>query len=122
MMLNIFMIVVSVLLNAAAQIFLKNGMMAIGDVQVSIEAVCELLPKLLTESNIWGGFACYAVSILLWLIVLSKVEVSYAYPFLSIGYIVTAFIGYYCLGESMNLYKVSGIAVICVGIILMYHS
>lgn len=122
MMLNLLMIVASVLLNAAAQIFLKKGMMAIGDVQVSLGAVWELLPKLLTEINIWGGFACYAVSILLWLVVLSKVEVSYAYPFLSIGYIVTAFIGYYFLGESMSFYKVSGIAVICAGIVLMYHS
>lgn len=121
-MLNLLMIVVSVLLNAAAQIFLKKGMMVIGDVQVSIGAIWELLPKLLTEINIWGGFTCYAVSILLWLVVLSKVEVSYAYPFLSIGYIVTAFIGYYFLGESMSLYKVSGIAVICAGIVLMYHS
>ena len=122
MMLNLLMIVASVLLNAAAQIFLKKGMMAIGDVQVSIGAVWDLLPKLLIEINIWGGFACYAVSILLWLVVLSKVEVSYAYPFLSIGYIVTAFIGYYFLGESMSFYKVSGIAVICAGIVLMYHS
>lgn len=121
-MLNILMIVISVLFNAAAQIFLKKGMLAIGNVQVSADAIFSLIPKLLVNLHIWGGFACYAVSILLWLVVLSKVEVSYAYPFLSIGYIVTAFIGYYFLGESMSLYKAGGIAVICAGIVLMYHS
>ena len=121
-MLNIFLIVVSVLLNAGAQIFLKKGMLLIGNIQVSVSSMLAMLPKLAMNIYIWGGFACYAVSILLWLVVLSKVEVSYAYPFLSIGYIVTAFIGYYFLGESMSLYKAGGIAVICAGIVLMYHS
>ena len=121
-MLNILLIVVSVLLNATAQIFLKKGMNAIGDIQISIGTILDMLPKLCLNVHIWGGFACYAISILLWLIVLSKVEVSYAYPFLSIGYVVTAFVGYYFLGESMSLYKISGIAVICAGIVLMYHS
>ena len=116
---NLVMIISSVLLNAMAQLFLKKGMITIGDIAVSLAGVIGMIPKAILNPFIWGGFACYAVSILLWLVVLSKVEVSYAYPFLSIGYIVAAFVGYYFLGESMSLSKVCGIAVICLGIVLL---
>lgn len=119
---NLIMIISSVLLNAMAQLFLKKGMLSIGDVAVSLAGIIGMVPKAIINPFIWGGFGCYAVSILLWLVVLSKVEVSYAYPFLSIGYIVAAFVGYYFLGESMNLSKVCGIAVICLGIVLLYRS
>lgn len=121
-MINIIFIVSSVLLNAAAQLFLKKGMSVIGDVSVSMDGIISMLPKVCLEPYIWGGFGCYGVSILLWLVVLSKVEVSYAYPFLSIGYIAAAFVGYYYFGESMSMYKVCGIGVICMGIVLLYHS
>ena len=121
-MINLVMIVSSVLLNAAAQLFLKKGMMLIGGIEAEVNAIIAMIPKVAVNFYIWGGFACYAVSILLWLVVLSKVEVSYAYPFLSIGYIVAALVGYYFFGESMSIYKVGGIAVICAGIALLYHS
>lgn len=119
---NLVLIVSSVLLNAAAQLFLKKGMLLIGNIEVSMAAVLAMIPKAAMNLYIWGGFACYAVSIVLWLVVLSKVEVSYAYPFLSIGYIVAAFVGWAVLGESMSLTKVAGIAVICLGIVLLYRS
>lgn len=119
---NLLLIVVSVLFNAAAQLFLKKGMLLIGNIAVNMDGIVSMIPKLLINPFIWGGFGCYGISILLWLVVLSKVEVSYAYPFLSIGYIVTAFIGYFFFGESMGFYKVCGILVICFGIVLMYHS
>ena len=121
-MMNFILILIGVLLNAAAQLMLKKGMMIIGHIQVSVDAILTMLPKLLSNLYIWGGLSSYVISVLVWLIVLSRVEVSYAYPFLSIGYIVTAFIGYYFLGESMSLYKISGILVICLGIIFLYKS
>lgn len=119
---NFILILIGVLLNAGAQLLLKKGMLIIGSVQMSSTVLLSLLPKLITNGYIWGGLSSYVVSVLIWLIVLSRVEVSYAYPFLSIGYIVTAFIGYYFLGESMSAYKVSGIFVICLGIVLLYKS
>lgn len=97
-------------------------MLLIGNVAVSLAAIMELIPKAALNIYIWGGMACYAISILVWLVVLSKVEVSYAYPFLSIGYIVTAFIGYFFLGESMGMSKIIGILTICVGIVIMFRG
>ena len=53
------------------------------------------------------------------MLVLSKVEVSFAYPFLSIGYVVTAFAGYWLLGESLSVMRIVGILVICIGVYLI---
>jgi multidrug transporter EmrE-like cation transporter len=71
---------------------------------------------------LWGAMICYAVSILLWMAVLSKVEVSFAYPFLSIGYVVAALVGYQFFGESLSLTRIAGILVICVGVFLISRS
>jgi multidrug transporter EmrE-like cation transporter len=56
------------------------------------------------------------------MIVLSKTEVSLAYPLLSIGYIIAAVIGYYFLGENVNFTRIGGIALICVGIVVISRS
>lgn len=64
----------------------------------------------------------YAVSIGLWMAVLGKVEVSLAYPLLSIGYIITAFIGYFFLHENVNMIRIIGLATICLGIIIISRS
>lgn len=121
-MINFIMILIGVLLNAIAQLLLKKGMILIGNIQIDLASIMAMIPKVCMNIYIWGGMLCYAVSVLVWLIVLSRVEVSYAYPFLSIGYIVTAIIGYFFLGEVMSVFKIAGIAVICLGIIIMYQS
>jgi multidrug transporter EmrE-like cation transporter len=74
--------------------------------------------------NPWflAGMTCYALSIGVWLTVLGKTEVSLAYPLLSIGYIITAIIGYYFLGENVNLTRIAGIALICFGIVVISRS
>lgn len=121
-MINFIMILIGVLLNAIAQLLLKKGMLLIGNIQIDLASIIDMIPKIFMNIYIWGGMLCYAVSVLIWLIVLSRVEVSYAYPFLSIGYIVTAVIGYFFLGEAMGIFKIAGIAVICLGIVIMYQS
>jgi multidrug transporter EmrE-like cation transporter len=71
---------------------------------------------------LWTALICYAASFLLWMSVLSKVEVSFAYPFLSIGYVVAALGGYYFFGESLSLTRIAGILVICIGVVLISRS
>lgn len=69
-----------------------------------------------------AGLTCYVVSVALWLMVLSRVEVSYAYPLLSVGYIVTALAGWLVFGESMTPVRWAGISVICCGVWLITLS
>ncbi|RNC78612.1 4-amino-4-deoxy-L-arabinose transferase [Piscirickettsia salmonis] len=117
---NIVIILLSVMLNAAAQIFLKLGMERIG--RISLEHIPHVLPlayKAVTNPFIIAGFACYAVSLVTWMVVLSRVAVSYAYPMLSVGYIVTAVTGYYLFSEPLTVTRVLGIIVIILGVILI---
>ena len=73
---NILMILASVLLNAVAQLLIRKGMLMVGTVGVTNFAQ-NILPMLLNPW-LWGAMLSYAVSILLWMSVLSKVEVSFA--------------------------------------------
>jgi len=117
---NYVLIISSVLLNCLAQVFMRKGMLVVG--QVSIASLVNHAVDMFLNLWLWGAIACYGVSILLWMIVLSRVQVSFAYPFLSIGYIVAAILGYLWMGETLDVYKISGILIICLGIIVLSRS
>ncbi len=53
---------------------------------------------------------------------LLKMEVSVAFPFLSLGYIVAALVGYFFMGETLSAYKIAGILTICLGIEFMFKA
>ena len=107
----------SVGLNAMAQIFLRYGMKD-ADFQPSLAWV---VSKMLSP-GILGGLACYAVSIVLWLAVLSKVQVSIAYPFQALGYVFASLVAWRFLGEGMTLLNVLGLALICAGVAVLSRA
>ena len=113
---NIILILVSVLLNCTAQLCIRKGMLLVGETGMS--NMITNLGVMVTNIWLWGAMICYALSILLWMAVLSKVEVSFAYPFLSIGYVVAAVVGYYFFGESLSVIRIVGIVIICIGVYL----
>lgn len=121
-MTNLLLILTGVLLNAAAQLVLKKGMSQIGAIQVDVNSILTMVLKVSMNLYVWTGLIFYVISFLVWLMVLSRVEVSYAYPFLSIGYIIAAFVGYFYFGESMTLSKIGGIVIICLGVFLLYRA
>ena len=109
-------------LNALAQIALRKTMLTLGQMPSELSGYFNLALNLI--SNIWFmlGMGCYVISIGLWMVVLGKVEVSLAYPLLSVGYILTAVIGYFFMGENVNLIRIIGLTFICVGIIIISRS
>ena len=113
---------VSVSFNAMAQIALRKAMVAVGTQGTMAGELMAFVVSVLL--NVWfvAGMGCYALSIGLWLIVLSKLEVSLAYPLLSIGYIITAVVGFFFLNENVGLLRVCGIALISVGLVLISKS
>lgn len=114
----------SVSLNAMAQIALRKTMLITGHLPSGATNVIGFAYSLLLSYWFLAGMTCYAVSIGIgsWMIVLAKTEVSLAYPLLSIGYIMTAIVGYYFLGENVNLARSGGIALICFGTLLISRS
>lgn len=116
------LILTGVLLNAGAQLLLKTGTNAIGTFQFTMENALPVGWKLATEPHIMGGLACYVVSVVVWVMALSRVEVSIAYPMLSIGYVVNALAAWYLLGEALSGMRLAGIFVIIVGVVLVARS
>jgi multidrug transporter EmrE-like cation transporter len=119
---NIFLILVSVSLNAGAQIIMRKAMLQIGEINLESKNILSYWSRLIENIFLWISFPCYGLSILIWIIVLSKVEVSYAYAFSSIGYILITIAGALLLHEQVSLLRVVGIIIVCCGIVLVARS
>jgi len=116
------LILFGVLLNAAAQIVLKKGMIEIGQFSFTLDNLLPIGIKVIMSPFVILGIVFYVVSLAVWLMVLSRVDVSYAYPLLSVGYIVAAFAGRYFFNEPLGPVRWAGIIVICVGVFLITRS
>ena len=116
------LVLAGVLLNATAQLLLKAGTNRVGEFAYSLANVLPVGSKLALSPYIAGGLACYVVSVVVWILALSRVPVSVAYPMLSIGYIVNALAAYALFGESLNAQKLVGIGFIIVGVVLVGRS
>jgi drug/metabolite transporter (DMT)-like permease len=115
-------IFVGICLNAVAQLLLKAGTNAVGAIHLSAENWFATGIKLATQLPILGGLACYVISVGVWIIGLSRVDVTIAYPLLSLGYIINAIGAWYFLGEVMSAQRVLAIAVIIIGVALLTRS
>ncbi|HEY7673614.1 MAG TPA: SMR family transporter [Burkholderiales bacterium] len=116
------LIMAGVLLNAAAQLLLKAGTNAVGHFEFSVQNLVPVGMKLGLEPHILGGVACYVVSLVVWIMGLSRVPVSIAYPMLSIGYVVNALAAWYLFGEALTAQKLVGITFIVAGVFLVARS
>ncbi len=116
------LILLGVLLNATAQLCLKQGMRQVGHFAFSLSNLAPIGFKVALNPFVFAGLVCYVVSVVVWLLALSRVEVSYAYPLLSVGYIVTAFAGQLFFGEALGPMRWAGILVICLGVYFVTRS
>ena len=116
------LILAGVLLNAAAQLLLKAGTNAIGHFDFQLSNVIPVGMQIAGQPFIIGGMACYAVSLVVWIMALSRVPVSIAYPMLSIGYVVNAVIAHYWFGEALVFQKMLGIGFIIIGLLLVANA
>ncbi len=116
------LVMTGVLLNAAAQILLKAGTNQVGAFSFALENVLPIGARLAQSPPILGGLACYVVSVVVWILALSRAPVSVAYPMLSVGYIVNALAAWWLFGESLGAQKLVGIGFIVVGVFLVARS
>ncbi|WP_029061999.1 EamA family transporter [Labrenzia sp. DG1229] len=112
-------ILFTVLTNAAAQIMLKYGMIRIGDFSTLHSNLIIKLLQVIFSPFVFLGLCTFVISMASHLYVLSKVELSYAYPFLSLAYVVVAVYAYFIFQEDLNAMRVFGIALICVGTVFI---
>jgi drug/metabolite transporter (DMT)-like permease len=111
-----------VLLNAAAQLLLKAGTNRLGVITLTAGNWPTTLVQMASEGYFIAGIAFYAISVLVWILGLSRVPVSIAYPLLSLGYVVNAIAAHYLLGEAVTAQRWLGIGFIIVGVYLVARS
>jgi drug/metabolite transporter (DMT)-like permease len=111
-----------VLLNAAAQLLLKAGTNVLGVISLTRENWLEQAARMAVQPHFIAGVACYGVSLVVWIIGLSRVPVSIAYPMLSLGYVINAIAAHYLLGESVTMARWLGIGFIVLGVWLVARS
>ncbi|GAA4858975.1 SMR family transporter [Paenibacillus vulneris] len=113
---TIWLILISVALGSLGQVILKLGSNKLGTISFSISSLVPVLLRLLKTPEIVLGLLLFGTSFLLWIKVLTRSELSYAYPMVSIGYIIVVILSYFLLDESFSWNKLMGIAIIVAGV------
>lgn len=107
----------SVLLTTCSQLLMKLGMISAG-----VRAAMgkgdprSVILEIALSPWIIIGLTCFALSVGLWLNVLSKLNVSQAYPCVALGFVLTMLGGHFLFGEIINLARVAGLALIVAGV------
>jgi multidrug transporter EmrE-like cation transporter len=116
------LVIFGVLLNAAAQLFLKAGVGSVGVIALDFGSILSAGSRLGLHPFILGWLTCYVVSVIVWILALSWVDVSVAYPMLSLGYIVNALAASALFGEQLTPTKLIGIGIICLGVFVLARN
>jgi multidrug transporter EmrE-like cation transporter len=116
------LILFTVTTNALAQILLKKGMLAVGTFTFSGDTALATILRIAFQPFVIAGMLTFVISMASHLIVLSRVDLSFAYPFLSLAYVIVGIYSYFIFGENVNIYRATGIALICLGTLLIARS
>ena len=113
------LIFISVTISAVAQVTLKQGMSSPAVQQGLTGGWLEIAIAVASNLYVWLGLILYALGAVLWLGVLAKIDVSIAYPFVGLGFILTALFGVFLLGEAFSVIRFVGTCLVVLGIILV---
>jgi drug/metabolite transporter (DMT)-like permease len=116
------LLMAGVLLNAGAQLALKAATNVLGVLTLTPDTWPDTLARIATQRYFLLGGALYVLSVFVWIIGLSRVPVSIAYPLLSVGYIVNAIAAHFLFGEAVTLTRWTGIGFIVIGVWLVARS
>jgi drug/metabolite transporter (DMT)-like permease len=116
------LILFSVLLAAGAQLTLKHGMNEVADNSGALKVSAESFKDVVTTPAVWGGLFLFGLSAIIWLAVLSRVSLSFAYPFASLTYVLILLADKFVLGETIPALRWAGVFCIMVGIVLVAQT
>ena len=116
-------IITGVILNAAAQLLLKAGTNALGGaIHLTRDNWIMTGLKVATQWPIVVGMLCYGISLVVWILGLSRTDVTVAYPMLSLGYVIGAVGAWMFLGEVISPQRMLALGVIVLGVVLLARS
>lgn len=123
MLSSLALIFLSVAVGVTGQLSLKVGMDRVGPIDgTSVAHPVETLSNVIRSPMVWVGLALYGLGAVAWLIVLSRLDLSFAYPFVALSYAITPILAWRLLDESVSALRWLGIAVIILGVVIVSRS
>jgi multidrug transporter EmrE-like cation transporter len=119
---TIMFILAATALGVVGQMMLKQGMTDMGPLGFSIGAVPQLVWRMATAPMVFGGLLIYGAGTFFWLLTLSRIELSVAYPFVSLNHVVIFLLAWLVLHEQISPLRAVGVFVICIGMLLVARS
>jgi drug/metabolite transporter (DMT)-like permease len=109
-------VLISGVLGVTGQLVIKRGLVALGSQALRPDGVLGFLASVALNPLIVGGLAIYVLGTLFWLVALSRLDLSYAYPFASLNYVLVLLASWFVLGELPSATRLAGVALICLGV------
>ena len=116
------LILLSVALAALAQLTLKHGMNEVTANSGELQLNAHSLKDVLTTWAVWGGLFLFGLSAFVWLAVLSRASLSFAYPFASLSYVLILLADKFILQEQIPTLRWAGVFFIMTGIVLVAQT
>ena len=113
------LLILGILIGTAGQLIMKQGVNALGGVHISPATLPTELLRMFTNPYVLIGLVFAGLSFVLWIAVISNLELSFAYPFVATSYIIILLFGYLIYHENVNLLRIGGVALIGAGVILI---
>lgn len=115
-------ILIAVLASGAGQLLLKKGMLTVGEITLSIGDLWSTLWRIGTTPYIVIGLVVFITGTVFWLAALSRVDLSFAYPFASLGYIIMLIASWQIFDENISILRLVGTLIIGFGVFLISRS
>jgi multidrug transporter EmrE-like cation transporter len=116
------LILIATVMGIAGQTMLKHGMTQMGPLNVSADSVMQIVWQIVRSPFVVGGLLIYGFGTFFWLITLSRIDLTIAYPMVSLNHVLLFLIGWLILREQVSPTRFAGVAVICLGMILVARS
>lgn len=122
MMTTMICILLSTACGVTGQLLLKKAMLGIGMLSPTAGALPSILMRIATSPLVIVGLGCYVLGSFFWLIALSRAQLSFAYPFVGLSFVLIFAASWYFYGESINLWRLAGLISILIGVLFVSRS
>ena len=112
-------VIISVFFAVGGQVLLKRGVMDIGPLSLSPHTLLPTVGHILGSPMVMGGIVTYVAGTFFWLIVLSRVDLSYAYPFASLNYVFILFASWFLFHEEPSARRFIGVGIVIFGLLMV---
>lgn len=111
------LLAINIASSVTGQLLLKLGMRNAGGFALeTIQRDPLVVLRIVFNPFVFVGLVLYVINVFLWFDIISKADLSYVYPFLSMSYAAVVLASWLILGESLTWQRIVGVAIITVGV------